>query len=220
MVDIRFRNPCSFVLSAASQSGKSTFVFNLLRNINSLFIDPRCAQNVLFFYNEWQSIYDEIRQENLVTRFIKTAPTYSEVNTQTLLFRETGGSVIVLDDYGDTLTNDIVKLFTTGCHHFNLVLILTVQNLFIKNPLFRTISLNCTYMVIFRNPRDKSQIVYYSRQFHPSKPKTIINIFEEATDQPYSYLLFDHHQQTSDFLRIRSHVLPNEFPPIVWSLEV
>ena len=40
---------------------------------------------------------------------------------------------------------------------------LLVQNLFPKNKETRTISLNAHYMVVFKNPRDKSQISHLTR---------------------------------------------------------
>ena len=42
-----------------------------------------------------------------------------------------------------------------------------VQNLLPKNKESRTISLNSQYMVVFKNPRDASQMSHLARQLHP-----------------------------------------------------
>ena len=60
--------------------GKTTFAFNLLRNIDTLFRDPRCAQNVIFYYNVWQSSYDKAMKEKLVKEWIHKLPTTDEFN--------------------------------------------------------------------------------------------------------------------------------------------
>lgn len=215
MFDIQFRSPSTFILAASSGAGKTSFAFELLRNAEELFTNPGCTDNVVFYYREWQPLYDKANEQNLVTEWINKMPTYEDVKERTLAFRETG-SVVLCDDYGDEVNQDIAKIFTTGSSHLNLVFILMVQNLFQKNPFYRDISLNATYIVLFKNPRDLSQVGYYGRQFTPGLSKQLVQLFKTATEKPNSYVVFDHRQNTCDFLRIRSHVLPHEFPPIVW----
>jgi hypothetical protein len=126
------------------------------------------------------------------------------------LFRESG-SIIVIDDFAQQLNKDTIDIFSRISHHTNSVIILLTQNLFSKNPVFREISLNSTYIVLFKNPRDASQISTFARQFAPGK-RYIIDAFRDITSLPYSYVLFDHHQATDDEIRIRTRILPHEFP--------
>ena len=53
----------------------------------------------------------------------------------------------------------IVNLFTRGPHHQNLSVIYFVQNLFHQGKDSRSISLNSHYLVLFKNPRDKLQVL-------------------------------------------------------------
>jgi hypothetical protein len=57
----------------------------------------------------------------------------------------------------------MASLFTEKSHHRNIIVMYIVQNLFHRGKHHRVISLNAHYMVLFRNPRDVSQImgVYY-----------------------------------------------------------
>lgn len=215
MYDLRFRNPSTFILAGASQSGKTTFVLNLLRNVETLFEEPRCVNNIIYFYNQWQPSFEMFQKENIVCDWVSKLPRCEDITERTLLSRETG-SIIIIDDFAQQLTKDTIDIFSKISHHTNAVIILLTQNLFSKNPVFREISLNSTYIVLFKNPRDASQISCFAKQFSPGKSQYIIDAFREATRQPYSYLLFDHHQATPDVLRIRSHILPHEFPIIVW----
>lgn len=216
MFDTRFRNPSSFLLGGVSRSGKTTFTFNILRNIKTLFEDPRCRQNVIYYYNQWQPAYEAFEKEKIVAKWINKVPTADEVKKETAIYTEKGGSVLILDDFQQQLTSDIAELFSVLSHHTNSVVILLTQNIFSKNKAYRDISLNSTYVVLFKNPRDSSQINSFARQFSPGKNSYIVEAFKDATKKPHSYLLFDFHQSTPEETRVRSRVLPHEGPMIAW----
>jgi len=210
--DLRLKNPSSFILAGSSQCGKTTFTLKLLKNIPKMFQDPRCQQNVLYFYKEWQDSYEKFKDENIVSEWINRLPTVEDVKEKTHHYKENGGSVIVIDDFAQQLNKDIASIFTVLCHHTKSVVILLTQNLFSKNPVFRDISLNATYVVLFKNPRDASQISIYAKQFAPGKNKYVVEAFECATEEPYSYVLFDHHQSSSSLIRMRTNIFPDEAP--------
>jgi hypothetical protein len=44
---------------------------------------------------------------------------------------------------------------------------LITQNVFNRNKYYRTINLNTHYMVLFKNPRDMSQIMALAHQMYP-----------------------------------------------------
>jgi hypothetical protein len=214
--DLRFKNPSSFILGGASQSGKTTFTFNLLRYVDVLFENPKCKQNIIYYYNQWQDLFENFQHENIVTKWVNKLPTTEDVKEQTWLFKNDGGSILVIDDFAQKLNQDIVDVFSVLCHHTNSVVILLTQNIFSKNKVFRDVSLNSTYGVLFKNARDLSQINYFARQFSPGKNSYIVEAFKKATLRPYSYMLFDFHQATPEHLRVRSNVLPNDGPMKVW----
>ena len=220
--DLRFKNPSSFLLAGATQAGKTTFTLNLLRNIDNLFENPECKWNVIYFFRQAQDKFELFANEKIsnseepiVKQWINRLPTTDDIEQLTLAHRQTG-SVIVIDDFAEELTRDTVQIITTQVHHKNCVAIVLSQNIFCKNPVFREISLNCTYVVMFKNPRDASQISCFAKQFSPGSGEWVVSAYEAATRFPHSYLLFDSHQTTSNVLRVRSHVLPNEFPMRVY----
>jgi hypothetical protein len=253
--DLRFRNPSSFLLAGASQSGKTTFTLvhtcvhmcvaayrvphfrsrlNILRNIDTLFQNPSCKANVIYYYRQKQEHFKLFQQEGIVHRWINHLPTTAGIEEVTKLHQHTG-SIIVIDDFAEALTRDTLLIFTTQVHHLNCVVILLAQNIFCKNGVFREISLNCTcvvlihtrvhmcslmffsrYIAMFKNPRDASQINCFAKQIAPGVSDWVVNAFKAATRRPHSYLLFDTHQTTADILRVRSRVLPNELPMCVY----
>lgn len=58
----------------------------------------------------------------------------------------------------------LTSLFTKGSHHSNTSVIHIAQNLFGKNEEQRTINLNSLYLLVFKNPKDASQITYLAKQ--------------------------------------------------------
>ena len=213
MFDLRFQTPSTFILSGASMSGKTQFAMNLLRHADQLFKNPQCKQNIIYYYKEWQPSYDVFKTENIVSEWVHQLPTVTDLKERTSFHKETG-SIIVIDDFGSDLSRDISEIFTIHAHHTNTVVILIVQNLFLKN--FRDISLNSTYIVLFKNVRDKSQVTNYLKQFQPNNSKWLSDAFQECTKLPYSYMLFDHDQIQLDALRCRGDIIPNDRPMTVW----
>jgi hypothetical protein len=214
MHDLRFKNPSSFLLAGGSQSGKTTLTMNILRNIDRLFEDPRCKQNIIFYYHQWQHSYESFKKENIVKEWINKLPTQDDVLEKTLLYKDKGGSIIVIDDFAQEVTRDTVNIFSILVHHTNTVVFLLTQNIFPKNPVFRDISLNASYVIVFKNPRDSLQIVSFAKQFSPGNNKFVVDSYADATKRPYSYLLFDLHQTTPNILRLRSNIIPSEGEPM------
>ena len=75
--------------------------------------------------------------------------------------------LIILDDLMDETDQRVASLFTKKSHHRNISVMYIVQNLFHH----RTISLNAHYMVVFKNPRDVSQIMDLAHQMYPQRTK-------------------------------------------------
>lgn len=120
-------------------------------------------------------------------------------------------SLIILDDLLDkAYSSDVSSLFTKGCHHRNISVILITQNLFHQSAHSRDISLNTKYMVLFKNLRDKNQITFLARQVYPEDWRSFYKAFQDATRKPHGYLLIDFCQGTNDLVRFRTNIFPSE----------
>ena len=117
------------------------------------------------------------------------------------LFDWNVNNLIILDDMMDEGTQDkrVSRLFRKGRHN-NLSFIYLTQNLFHKNQ--REISLNSDCMVIFKNPRGKTQLRNLAKQFMPRKYTFLLWAFEDATKLSRSYLLMDMRPETDNKLRV------------------
>jgi len=128
-------------------------------------------------------------------------------------------TLIVLDDLMDSAySTKVNQLFTKGSHHRNISLVLITQNLFLQGPSSRDISLNSKYIVVFKNPRDKTQIVHLARQVYPENNSSFHKTYLEVCKDPHTYLFLDLTQSINDLLRFRTKIFPgettDEFPPV------
>ncbi|KAK2150049.1 hypothetical protein NP493_2870g00000 [Ridgeia piscesae] len=102
-----------------------------------------------------------------------------------------------------------LRLFTKKSHHCNTSVIYLVQNLFPKGKESRTISINAQYMVLFKNPRDNTQVVNLAKQMYPRRVKYMQDPFRDATSVPHGHLFVDLKQSTPEHMRLRSNILPD-----------
>ena len=108
----------------------------------------------------------------------------------------------------------VLDLFTKGSHDNDVTCIYLTQNLFPPGKYARTISLNTHYVVALKNPRDALGVRNLAQQAYPGRVPYVMACFQDATSQPYGYLLFDPHPSTPDILRLRTNLLTQ--PTIVY----
>lgn len=176
--------------------GKTTFAVKLLKHIQPI-------KNMLWLNGEENALPKNIRKfsEN-VTISQEIPETFDNLPN---------GSLIVLDDLmTSAYTKTVCELFTKGSHHKNISVILITQNVFHQGKYCRDISLNCKYLVLFKNPRDKSQIYPLARQIFPENPSSFVKVYKEATLNPFGYLFMDLTQKTNDLLRFQTDIF-NQF---------
>ena len=121
-------------------------------------------------------------------------------------------NLIVFDGQMIDVSKDkrIVNLFTRSSHNRNLSVIYIVQNLFHQGKGSHSISLNSHYLVLFKNPRDKLQILTLAKQMYPRQTDFILKQHEEAVKRPFGYLLIDLKTTTQDNCPVRTNVLGEE----------
>ena len=119
-------------------------------------------------------------------------------------------NMVVLDDLMAETDGRVTEFFTKKSHHSNTSVIYIVQNLFPKHKESRTIRLNVQNMVVFKNPRDASQVTHLAKQMYPGRVNFVQEAFKDATNVPYGYLLVDLKQDTPEDLRQRTTILPDD----------
>ena len=204
------------LLCGPSSSGKTYRVAQLLQIKEEYIADGHSIQNIVFCYAAWQPIYDLLKEKNVVTKWVNYLPSNEQFIELVEDYKDSGGSIIVLDDFLTELNRDMVEIVCVTSRHYNAVTFILFQSLFPPNPLARQISLNVKYLYIHKNPRENAQISYLARQISPNSYKWIVDAYHEATKEPYSCFVIDMTQETPDGLRFRSNILPHEFPIIIY----
>ena len=199
-MDLRLKHPFSMCVSGPSQAGKSQWVLRLLRNLSGMV--TVLPKRVIYCYGEWQPLLDQL--PSYVTLH-QGLPDVEELKK----FQEP--QLVVLDDMMDECSRSPVlnALFTKYVHHYCMSVIFLVQNIFYSKT--KTARVNTNYMVLFKSPADKLQIATLARQLYPNRGKSFLRAYEDATSEPYSYLLVDLTQGTQEEMRLRSKVFPDEY---------
>ena len=182
--DIRLKENFKLFISGPSRCGKTFFVSDLLDNIEGFTKAP--PQTIIYVYKVWQPKFDEMR--SLVHVFLEDC----ESVLSKIRERARGQAIMVIFDdlINSKSLGDIATLFTVDGRHMNMSMVFLTQRLFVNNEYFRQISQNCDYFAIFKNPRNSSEIRTLAQQLTPGS-LDLIDIYMEATKDPFSYLFIN-----------------------------
>jgi hypothetical protein len=163
-------------------------------------------EEIIWCYGVAQKLHRELPEMMQVpVRLFEGLPDLDEISSL-----HSGPKLVIIDDLQSETDKNMENYFSRGSHHRNLSLIRNIQNLFHQGKGNRDITLNCHYLVLFNNPRDRSQISNFARQVDPQNTRFIIEAFMDATKNPHTYLLFDFSQRIDNDLRIRTRIFPGE----------
>ena len=107
-------------------------------------------------------------------------------------------------------SKQISKLFTKEAHQKYVTVIGIVQNVFYHGRVMRTISLYAHYLLLYKNPRDKSQIRYLAHQIFPENSK--VSNKSLGTRNTRTTLISSHRSspETPEQYRVLSNIFPGE----------
>lgn len=205
--------PFRMIVSAPSQSGKTTFVVKFLHHL------PKWTGQdvrVLWCMAEENAAPNDLPQNSQLFYGI---PNFDEIETEGKTI------VVVLDDLQFEAGKDdsCATLFTRKSHHLGISVILVTQNPFFRSKYSRDMSLNANLLCVLPNKRDPSQFFHLCRQVYPKNPKALLDVYDEIMNEPYSHLLLDLGQETNRFVRFKTKIFdqyPIVFAPIPSNTDV
>ena len=201
--DIRLKENFKVFICGPSRCGKTFFVSDLIENIQSFARKP--PNTIIYVYSVWQSKFDELG--NIVTYFIQDDVNIEENIKQRC---EEGSSFVIFDDMiNSSSLSYLAKLFTVDARHMNMSVAFLTQRMFVNNEYFRQISQNCDFFCVFKNPRNNSEIRTLAQQLTPGDLK-LIDIYREATKDPFSYLFINLTQECKERVKYLSHLFNDE----------
>ena len=196
-MDPRWKHPSTCIVAGPTGCGNTTFVARLLRNSSDL-IDPP-PKRVTWYYGEWLSAYNNLDIPNLHLEEGLSKSFEAGNATWWCWMISWPKQMVEWPIY--SLRRVIIQT------HPSYTSFRTFSQ---KNKESLTISLNVQYMIVFKNPRDASQITKLAKQIYPGRIKFMQEAFNDATTVPYSYLMIDLKQDTPECLRLRTTVLPDD----------
>lgn len=215
--DLRWRAPTTQMLVGSSGSGKTTFIQGVLKHKAELFTEDPCL--IVYYYKEAQPAFQSMKRVIPGIKFIQGSPeSMEDVKEALMAAPRHKHKLLVFDDVMDEHLHVISHVFTVFSHHGHTSAFFLAQAAFdSKRPEFRTISTNAKGIVLFRNPRDRSIVSHLSKQISPGNTQFLTKAYAAATKTPFSYLYLDFAQHQSEHLRVRSHILPEEWPMRVYA---
>lgn len=196
----------SIALVGASCSGKTVMLLSMIKNKSF----EHKVENALCCYLVKQPIYDEMAK--YVPNFVLHQGLPDKAFVDEFLEENHGHTLIIIDDLGHILGSnpDIASYFSVGTHHRNFTLVIMLQQLYFKGVHSKLIQLNTSYLVLFRQLRDVSQVGILARQMYPTNWKEFMKIYEDATNEPYGYLVVNTHPQSNPDLRLLTKIFPRD----------
>ena len=203
MFDVRLKENFKLFVSGPSRCGKTFFIADLLQNITKFAKQPPTL--VIYVYKVWQSKFDEMK--SLVHIFLEDQ---ADVVDKIKEYATGAPTLVVFDDMINSKSlATLAPLFTVDARHMNMSLVFLTQRMFVNDEYFRQISQNCDYFIIFKNPRNSAEIRTLAQQITPGSLH-LINIYIEATKDPFSYLFINLTQECKPQVKFLSQLFKKD----------
>ena len=193
--------PFSMVISGSSNTGKSELVMKLIEHAPVMISPP--VDLIYYCYKIHQDRFNDVKGVTFFENFDESI--ISEENLK-------GRSVmLILDDMmTDIPEKTLLDLFLVG-RHKHVYPIFICHNLYYSGlKSMRTISLNTSYNIIMKNPRDKSSTRVLGSQMFTGQTPWFMEAYSYATREPWSYIFIDSKATQADECRVRSRIFPGD----------
>lgn len=200
-----FVHPATIIVSGGTGSGKTVLTRAVITHHQFTFagLDNSVKPQVLWCFGVYQPLFSEPLENTQVT--------FHEgmIDEQTLA--DVKPDILVIDDLMNEKANDPFthNLFTRVSHHKRVTVIFITQNLYEKGQC--KMKRNAHYIVLMRNPSDKSQLTTLGRQLFPRKRSLLEHFYEsydDATRNRYGYLVIDVSPTSDEREKLKTNILP------------
>ena len=181
---IKFLANHNTIIFGQTGAGKTCFILDVIRY---KLIHP-FPKNIYYMYKIRQPFMDEINNINFIEGL-----DFNAIDTNK-------PSMLVIDDLVLSTNKDVAEMFILGSHHRQISIFFLTQNLFPNCNLFRLMSTNTHYFVIFQNQRNFRQVMTLARQIFVGRDiKRITEAYKRASNTLRGFIVLSF-----------SPLLPNE----------
>ncbi|CAB4030437.1 DNA polymerase [Paramuricea clavata] len=215
---IPFEHPFMMMVCGPSQSGKSYFIENIIKNHEKL-ITPRIDKLIyLYTVDKYDSIKQHIR-DNKQTSTLKTfefIDCNQGIPSMEIIKEKLGeNTLLVLDDLMVVATTDTTNLrhlnniASRDSHHSNTFVIYVCQNLNFGSGKLRNCRVNSQYHIMCKSLTDcrDVEMIATNKKINQNK---LHKILEDVGKKQYGYIVFDGCPKGYDNARVRTGIFPND----------
>ena len=171
---IKFLANHNTIVFGQTGAGKTHFMLEVIRH---KLVHP-FPENIYYMYRVHQSFMEEHPEITFIEGL-----NFSLMDTSK-------PSMLVIDDLVLSTNQDVAEMFILGSHHKQVSIFFLTQNLFPNCNLFRTMSANAHYFVIFQNQRNFRQVMTLARQVFVGKDvNRIVNAYKRAGETPRGFII-------------------------------
>jgi len=145
---IKFLANHNTIIFGQTGAGKTHFILEVIRQ---KLIHP-FPKNIYYMYKIRQPFMDKLKNITFIEGLDFDAIDISS------------SSLLVVDDLILSTNKNVAEAFILGSHHKKISLFFLTQNLFPNCNLFRLMSSNCHYFIIFQNQRNFRQVKTLANQ--------------------------------------------------------
>jgi len=181
---IKFLANHNTIIFGQTGAGKTCFILDVIRY---KLVHP-FPKKIYYMYKIRQPFMDQINNINFIEGL-----DFNAIDTNK-------PSMLVIDDLVLSTNKDVAEMFILGSHHRQISIFFITQNLFPNCNLFRLMSTNAHYFVIFQNQRNFRQVMTLARQiFVGHDVKRITEAYKRASNTLRGFIVLSF-----------SPLLPNE----------
>lgn len=176
---VKFLASHNCIIFGPSRAGKTQFMLEVIRQ---KLVHPM-PKKIYYLYGieqEFMDTWNENEEQSIT--FIKGLD-FSNMDTSQ-------PSILIVDDLCLADNKEMVNCFLRGSHHRSISTFYITQNLFPNCPLFRMMSQNAHYFVIFNSQRHFRQINTLARQiFCGEDVKRVTNAYKRTAGKDRSFIV-------------------------------
>ena len=183
--------------------------------IHSLSVIDKPVYKIYFYYLVWQRNYDELQEKLGDLICFKNELDLEEPEPS----RENKTTAVIFDDMhlvfkqNKQLSYQILNYYTIYSHHKDLITFFLTQSMFINNDIYRTLSQNSNYFILFKNFLNSLQINTLATQIYGSKEagEDFLAVYEKIMEngEKFNYIVICLHPLAKTFT-MHTQIIPTD----------
>ena len=175
----------NILVIGSSGSGKTTA---MLKIIEEKLIEPM-PKKIFYLYGAHQPFMDDM-----------TNIEFAKGLDLSVINNCNGPKLLIIDDLILELNKELANHFIAGSHHKQTTTIFITHSLYLNNELYRLVSNNSQYILLFKNKRNFSQVSRLGRQILGEDYGRLVEAYKYI--KPFEFVLLSFHPLVPDDLLV------------------